>query len=230
MARRPRLLAIGTPCHIVQRGNNRNNIFYRDEDYLFFLEVLSEAKEKYPCYIYSYCLMINHFHLLIEPKEKNNIGSLMKFVGVKYVHYVNKHYNRTGTLWEGRFKSCIIEAESYFLSCLKYIEMNPVKANIVSSPESYRWSSYRVRAYGDKNKIVDIDPWYKSLGEDDIIRQVNYRRFFQKENSKTIEEVISDMTNKNGVVGSSGFKKKMERAAGMEIVIRRPGRPVIKEN
>ena len=108
--------------------------------------------------------------------------------------------------------------------------MNPVKAGIVNSPELYRWSSYRVRAYGEKSRIVDIDPWYKSLGENDLARQANYRYLFQKENLKTTEEVIKDMTNKNGVVGSCDFKKKMERAVGLEIVIRKPGRPGIKEN
>lgn len=103
MARRPRLFVADIPCHVVQRGNNRSPIFFSDDDYLFFLDVLQEAKHKHPCFIYGYCLMTNHFHLLIQPKEKNNISLLMKLLGAKYVRYVNKNYRRIGTLWQGRF-------------------------------------------------------------------------------------------------------------------------------
>ncbi|MDD2680194.1 MAG: transposase [Candidatus Omnitrophica bacterium] len=202
MARRPRLFVTGIPYHVVQRGNNRIPIFLTSRDYFFFLEVLQEAKTKYPCLIYSYCLMTNHFHLLIEPREDNNVSLLIKLLGAKYVRYINKNYKRSGTLWEGRFKSSLIDKELYFLTCLRYIEMNPVRAGIVNSPESYYWSSYRVRAFGEKSPIVDLDPWYNSLGYDSKERQIKYRQFFQNLIPEATVKLLREMTNKNGIVGS----------------------------
>ena len=179
MARKPRLFAINTPYHITQRGNNKSPIFFSNVDRYFFLKTLKEAKAKHPCFIYSYCLMPNHFHLLIEPKEKEHVSLLMKLLGVKYVRYVNDVYKRTGTLWEGRFKCSLIDKELYFLACLRYIEMNPVRAGLSNAPELYRWSSYRVKASGEESPIVDLDHWYESLGNNPQERQIAYRRFFE---------------------------------------------------
>jgi len=226
MARRPRLFIANVPCHIVQRGNNKIPIFLTGGDYLFFLEVLQEAKIKHPCFIHSYCLMTNHFHLLIEPtKEVNNVSLLIKLLGAKYVRYINTKYKRSGTLWEGRFKSSLIDRELYFLSCLRYVEMNPVRAGLVSSPELYRWSSYRVRAFGEKNPIVDIDPWYDSLGCNSAERQVKYRQFFQSLMPESTLELLREMINKNGIAGSISFKAQIEQLTHQEIIIRPIGRP-----
>lgn len=225
MARRPRLFVADIPCHIIQRGNNRNPIFFSDEDYSFFLGVLQEAKVKYPCFIYSYCLMTNHFHLLIQPREKENASLLMKLLGSKYVRYVNKIYRRTGTLWEGRFKCSLIDGELYFLACLRYIEMNPIRAGIVTAPELYRWSSYRVRAFGEKSAVLDIDLWYNSLGQNEKEQQIKYRQFFQSSIPKSSWDLIRKMTAKNGVVGSINFKEHIEKIIHKEIIFRSPGRP-----
>ena len=226
MARRPRLFVAGVPYHVVQRGNNRIPIFLTDGDYLFFLEVLREAKIKHPCLIYSYCLMTNHFHLLIEPKkEDNNVSLLMKLLGAKYVRYFNKNYKRSGTLWEGRFKCSLIDKESYFLACLHYIEMNPVRAGIVSSPECYRWSSCRVRALGERSPIVDLDPWYESLGSNPEERQIKYCQFFQSSIAESTLGLLREMTNKNGIVGGINFKTQIEQLVHKEILIRSIGRP-----
>lgn len=226
MARRPRLFIIDVPCHVVQRGNNKIPIFLKDEDYSFFLDILREAKTKHPCFIYSYCLMPNHFHLLIEPKkESSNISLLIKLLGAKYVHYVNRKYKRSGTLWEGRFKSSLIDRESYFLSCLRYIEMNPVRAGLVSTPELYRWSSYRVRALGEKSSILDLDPWYDSLGCNSLERQIKYCQFFQSLMPETTLELFREMINKNGIAGSSAFKAQVEQLTHQETIIRPIGRP-----
>lgn len=227
MARRPRLFVAGLPYHIVQRGNNRSPIFFSNEDYRFFLEVLQEAKAKYPCFVYSYCLMINHFHLLLEPREKDNVSLLMKLLGAKYVRYVNKARKRTGTLWESRFKCSLIDSEPYFLACLRYVEMNPVRAGITDSPELYRWSSYRVRAYGEKSPFLDLDPWYNSLGVNAPERQLHYRQFFHhaSDDSEPTYKLIREMTNKGGIIGSIDFKEQMEEILHREIIIRPPGRP-----
>ena len=179
MSRRTRLFVAGMPHHVLQRGNNKNRIFFSPGDYKFFLEVLYEAKLKHPCRIYSYCLMTNHFHLLVVPEKEENISLLMKLLGAKYVRYINKAYGRTGTLWEGRFKCSLLQEELYFLSCIRYIEMNPLKAGMVNSPELYRWSSFRFRGFGEKDRILDLDPWYNSIGEHPKERQLEYRRFFR---------------------------------------------------
>jgi len=225
MARRLRFFVTEVPYHVVQRGNNRNPIFFSKNDYRFFLNVLQEAKTKHPCFIYAYCLMPNHFHLLIQPKEKDNISLLMKLLGAKYVHYVNRSYERTGTLWEGRFKCSLIDEESYFFTCLHYIEMNPVRAGIVDSPGVYNWSSYRVRAFGEKSPVLDLDPWYNSLGSNEQERQNRYRRFFQDSIPESTLEFIRETTNKGGLIGSSSFKERVEAVINKEIIIRSPGRP-----
>jgi len=229
MARKPRLFVADLPYHITQRGNNKNQIFFTAEDYFFFFNVLKEAKAKYPCFIFGYCFMTNHFHLLIQPKEKNNISLLMKLLGAKYVRYVNKTYKRTGTLWEGRFKCCLIDEELYFLACLHYIEMNPVRAGIVNSPELYPWSSYRFRAFGEKNSILDAGAWYNSLGSNAQERQIRYRKFFQNFIPESTTTLIREMTNKGGMIGSALFKEKIQETTGREIIFRRPGRPKKEE-
>ena len=226
MARRPRLFIRNIPYHIIQRGNNRIPIFVRDEDYLFFLKVLKEAKAKHPCFIYSYCLMPNHFHLLVEPeKEESSISLLIKLLGAKYVHYFNRSYNRSGTLWGGRFKCSLIDKELYFLTCLLYIEMNPVRAGILNSPEFYRWSSYRTRAFGEPNAILDLDPWYYGLGDNPEERQVKYRHFFQNVMPGHVLEFIRTTTNKNAILGGINFKAHIEHLINKKIIIRSVGRP-----
>ena len=229
MARKPRLFVTGIPYHVVQRGNNKGQIFFSDNDYSFFLDVLQEAKAKHPCLIYSYCLMSNHFHLLIEPNEKENISLLMKLLGAKYVRYINKAHGRTGTLWEGRFKCSMVGEEVYFLSCMHYIENNPLRAGIADYPESYRWSSYRARAFGEKNRILDLCPWYNNLGYDMKERQQKYRQFFEVSIPEFTLELIREMTKKGGIVGSDKFKEQIGNLLHKEIIIRSPGRPKKQE-
>ena len=225
MARRPRLFVADMPYHIIQRGNNRQDIFFSDTDYKFFLEELGEAKDKHPCHIYGYCLMTNHFHLLVEPKEKKNISLLMKLLGAKYVRYVNKFHGRTGTLWEGRFKCSLIQAEPYFMACLRYIEMNPVRAGMVDSPELYRWSSFRFRGFGEKNTVLNLDPWYNDLAHNEKERQLKYRQFFQGPTPVETWELIRKTTFKGGIVGSENFVQKIGDMTGQTIVFRPQGRP-----
>jgi len=226
MARKPRLLIAGMPYHIIQRGNNKIPIFAKEDDYRFFLELIQEAKAKHPCRLYGYCLMANHFHLLIEPiLKKENISLLIKLLGAKYVRYFNKKYKRSGTLWEGRFRASLVDKEAYFLACLRYIEMNPVRANISRYPELYPWSSYRFRAIGEESNILDSDSWYDSLGKNLEERQVKYRQSYQGLFPESTLKLIREMTNKNGVVGGTDFKTHIERLVHRETTIRPIGRP-----
>jgi len=164
MGRSPRITIPAYPHHIIQRGNNRQATFFADDDYLFFLECLRQAKAKCKCRIYAYVLMTNHVHLLVEPTQIGDLGRFMQSVGRRYVRYINANYRRSGTLWEGRFKSAAVSRDEYLMVCSRYIELNPVRAGLVAHPKDYRWSSYQYRALGIPDRFLDDDPWYSGLG------------------------------------------------------------------
>jgi putative transposase len=146
MPRKPRFFLPGVSAHVVQRGNNRQAVFYDDADYLTYLDWLEEGAKRYGCVIHAYVMMTNHVHLLATPQEKESISRLLQHVGRRYVPYINHTYGRSGTLWEGRFKASIVHASEYLLACYRYIELNPVRAGMVKTPRGYRWSSYRANA------------------------------------------------------------------------------------
>ncbi len=148
MARRPRMVIPGQPLHIVQRGNNRQAVFFAEQDYLTYLECLRDAAFQQGCWVHAYVLMTNHVHLLLTPTQETNLSRCIQAVGRKYVRYINGHYRRSGTLWEGRFKSAMIDSAQYLLACYRYIELNPVRANMVEHPQHYRWSSFHANAMG----------------------------------------------------------------------------------
>jgi putative transposase len=148
MPRTPRLTLPDVPQHVVQRGNNRQATFFAAEDYRLYLDCLREAAAKYGCALHAYVLMTNHVHLLITPSGRQAVARTMQSVGRRYVQYVNYVYRRSGTLWEGRYKSSLVESEGYLLLCYRYIELNPVRAGMVQRPEDYEGSSYRAHAFG----------------------------------------------------------------------------------
>jgi putative transposase len=155
MARLPRFVIPGQPQHVIQRGNDRQAIFRVEQDYSFYLEKLQEAAEKHQCDIHAYVLMTNHVHLLITPHTETGIGKTLQSIGRYYVQYFNHCYKRTGTLWEGRYKATLIDSEGYLLTCMRYIELNPVRANnMVNHPSDYPWSSYRSNALGQEDAFV----------------------------------------------------------------------------
>ena len=141
MARHPRFVLPGHPQHVIQRGNNRNVIFAEDADYCIYMEKLGEACERFGCRIHAYVLMTNHVHLLITPETEQGISKAMQSLGRQYVQYFNYRYQRTGTLWEGRYKASLLDTTQYLLTCYRYIELNPVRACMVEQPAEYRWSS-----------------------------------------------------------------------------------------
>ena len=146
MPRQARVVIPNIPHHIVQRGHNRQVVFAAYEDYFYYLVNLLELKSLLACKVYSYCLMTNHVHLIIDPgKEPGNLSLLMKRVAGRQTRYVNKRQNRTGSLWDGCFKSSPVSTHEYLLLCCRYVELNPVRAGIVDSPEKYSWSSYRTK-------------------------------------------------------------------------------------
>jgi len=178
MPRRARLAIAGIPWHIIQRGNNRSACFYADEDYLRYLETLETLSRRYGCAVHAYVLMTNHVHLLLTPEREDSAGLLMKHLGQRYVQYINRSYRRSGTLWEGRYKSCLTQTEDYVLACYRYIELNPVRANMVSHPRDYRWSSYRTNAEGVIDPFVTPHAEYLRLEHREDRRLEAYRGLF----------------------------------------------------
>ena len=211
MARLPRIVLTGHPQHVIIRGNNREPIFIADEDYLFYLDKLKLGCEKHECDLHAYVLMTNHVHLLITPHKEDGIAKLMQMVGRYYVQYFNYSYRRTGTLWEGRYKSSLIDSEQYALTCYRYIELNPVRAQMVEHPAAYPWSSYGFNAMGeDKHQIVTAHYLYEGLGESTESRRAVYRTLFDHHISQQNIEEIRQATNKAWVLGSDYFKQKVE--------------------
>jgi putative transposase len=179
--RRPRVHLADYPLHIVQRGINREPCFFTDEDYYCYLHWLEESARACGCAIHAYVLMTNHVHLLLTPAESGAPSRLMQSLGRRYVQYANRFYHRTGSLWEGRYKSSVVQAESYLLACSRYIELNPVNAGMVIDPGQYRWSSYRANGLGQTDPRVTPHVLYQQLGSDVTERQVAYRALFRPE-------------------------------------------------
>ena len=215
MARLPRFVLPGQPQHIIQRGNDRQNIFRTDGDRQFYLDKLLDAANKHQCDIHAYVLMTNHVHLLLTPHTEDGIGKMMQTLGRYYVQYFNNRYERTGTLWEGRYKATLIDTEQYFLICMRYIELNPVRAkNMVNHPSKHRWSSYSFNAHGQFDKLVTPHREYKRLGKDGLERQSKYRQLFHAQIAEITLVAIREATNKAWVLGSERFKKRIEKKLG----------------
>ncbi|MDO7711581.1 MAG: transposase [Pseudomonadota bacterium] len=217
MSRASRLVVAGQPHHVIIRGNNREPIFIAEEDYRFYLEKLNDACVKHQCDLHTYVLMTNHVHLLITPHKDESLAKVMQMVGRYYVQYFNYSYRRTGTLWEGRYKSTLIDSDAYALICYRYIELNPVRAGMVDEPAQYPWSSYRANALGERNDMLIAHELYVGLAETSEHRLVQYRALFENYISLTQIENIRDATNKSWVLGNDHFRHKIEQQLGRRL-------------
>ncbi|VAW97244.1 Transposase and inactivated derivatives [hydrothermal vent metagenome] len=212
MARLPRFNIVGQPQHVIQRGNNRQLVFKKKTDYEFYLEKLKDAADKHDCNIHAYVLMTNHVHILVTPNTENGISKMMQMVGRYYVQYFNTRYNRTGTLWEGRYKATLIDTVNYLLTCMRYIELNPVRAkNLVKRPADYYWSSYLCNALGKGNAIITPQLEYKRLGKTAVERQSAYKKLFRNMISEQTLILIRENTNKAWILGDDKFIKRIEK-------------------
>lgn len=165
--------------HVIQRGNNRQTCFFSDDDYRRYLEWLGHAARDTGCSLHAYVLMTNHVHLLLSAHDAGGVGAMMKALGQRYVQHVNRVHARSGTLWEGRYRSCLVQHDLYLLSCMRYIELNPVRAGMVDHPGAYRWSSYRCNAQGEADELIRPHAVFTALGTDPRIRAERYRALFQ---------------------------------------------------
>jgi putative transposase len=214
MPRRPRLRVAGVPFHVIQRGNNRTACFFRDEDYQRYLNDLRAQARKHGVAIHAYVLMTNHVHLLATPQNPDGVGLLMKFLGQLYVQYVNRSYRRTGSLWEGRFRSCLVDTEGYLLYCHRYIECNPVRAGMAKRPGDYPWSSYRANAEGADDPLLTAHAVVQALGRTPVERQAAYRELFRQDLEPGVVDQIRDTTNGGFALGSDRFRQDIAYTLG----------------
>ena len=218
MARLPRIVLLGIPQHIIQRGNNRQAVFFKDADYRLYLDALHEAAERYGCAIHAFVLMTNHVHVLATPSGEHALSRLMQSVGQRYARHVNTTYNRTGTLWEGRFKSAVVESDRYLLACMRYIELNPVRARMVDTAAAYRWSSHGANGQGMESTLVTPHAVYHALGASDAIRQKHYLELFTAGVEPDEIDRIRSATRNGEVIGSAQYCERMVETLGRRVI------------
>ncbi len=214
MARLKRLYFPGVSQHVIQRGNDRQACFYNESDYAVYLDKLKDASKKYHVAVHVYVLMTNHVHILASPTNEMGISRMMQSIGRYYVRYINQTYNRTGTLWEGRYKSTLVDSEQYHLVVSRYIELNPVRAGMVAHPGEYPWSSYQGNGLGKVIKLLTPHEIYTALGESAEERQQAYRMLFRGRIAEHVLKEIRDATNKGWVLGEGRFAKQIENIMG----------------
>lgn len=206
MPRPLRVILPGVAVHIIQRGNNRNDCFRTDSDYLVYLAHVRDLSAKHGCEVHAYCLMTNHVHLMVTPQAADACTVLMRDLGQRYVQYFNRRHDRTGTLWEGRFRSCLVESSRYVLACHRYIELNPVRARMVAVPGDYPWSSHTTNIGMRRDSLVSPHPEFVALATDPGSRQAAYRAVFASPLDANMEKAIRESTNGGYPLASEAFK------------------------
>jgi putative transposase len=228
MPRRARLYIPDLPYHVVQRGNNREACFIEPENYQFYLILWEELSRRYGVSVHAYVLMTNHVHFLVTPGNETAVSNTTKVAGSRYAQYMNKKYRRTGTLWEGRHRASLVQSERYLLTCMRYIELNPVRAGMVKRPEEYRWSSYGVNAWGDTGSLAP-HPEYIRLGPTPATRGFAYRELFKTQLSEEDIHRVRKAAHYCQPVGDDRFRQQIEQRYGIRLGQMERGRPR-KEN
>lgn len=225
MPRKPRFYLPDIPVHIVQRGHSREPVFFETADYQAYLHWLNEASVRYECQIHAYVLMTNHIHILSTPKTRNSISLMMQYLGRQYVPYINRSYGTSGSIWEGRYRANLIQDEEYLLTCMRYIELNPVRANMVKSPGAYRWSSYRANGQGKEDTLTHPHRLYYSLGKTVKQRMDAYAQLFKAHMEESELDSIRSSWRSGTPLGNDYFKQKVEAKLQCKIGQNRRGRP-----
>jgi putative transposase len=224
MPRRARMYLPGMPYHVVQRGNNREACFIEPENYQFYLQLWQEIANRYDVRVHAYVLMTNHIHFLATPESESGLSNTLKVVGSRYAQYINKNYRRTGTLWEGRHRSSLVQSEQYLLTCMRYIELNPVRAGMVERPEEYKWSSYGTNAWGDQSWLRPCGEYHR-LGTTNQARCYAYRELFKTQLSEQDLHLIRKAAHYCQPVGNDRFREQIEKQYGIKLGKMQRGRP-----
>lgn len=225
MPRQPRYAVPDVPQHVIQRGNNRQAVFLAERDYQVYLDKLKTAADRNGCDVHAWVLMTNHVHLLVTPRKADAVSKTMQSLGRTYVAYINRTHQRTGTLWEGRYRASLIDSDHYLLACYRYIELNPVRAGMVDRPDAYRWSSYRANATGAYDPLTTAHERYLALASDAGERQAAYRALFGSTPTAAELGRIRTALNQSQVLGSERFKDMIEAQLHRRVRPGRPGRP-----
>ncbi len=226
MPRKPRFYLPDIPAHIIQRGNCRQAVFFENDNYTAYLNWLYEGANKHGCVIHAYVLMTNHVHLLMTPRSPEAISLTIQHTGRHYVPYINHSYGKSGTLWEGRHKGCLIDSEYYLLACMRYIELNPVRAGMVNQPIDYPWSSYGSNATGKFNRLIAPHEQYLALGKSAALRQHAYRELFCNALAPDQVHTIRTTVQTGTPLGNDYFRQQIEQTLGCKVGQSRRGRPV----
>lgn len=225
MARTSRIVIPNLPHHIIQQGNDRQPIFRDEEDYQVFHAWMREAARQFKVAIHAYVLMGNHLHLLATPSDAQGLARMMQLLGRFYVPYFNRKYDRTGTLWQGRFKTSVIESDPYFLSCSRHIEMLPVREGVVPHPADYKWSSY-LHHVGDKpDSLIADHPLYWALGNTPFEREAAYKQFMQQPIPQDEVNSLGLTVGKGWTLGSEQFQIQLEKKINRRVRPGKRGRP-----
>ena len=225
MPRHPRIDVPGLPQHIVQRGIDRQACFFTDSDRLRYLADLRQIARELDCAIHAYVLMTNHVHLLATPRAAGDIGRMMQALGRRYVRAVNDRYGRTGSLWEGRFKACLVESDRYLLACQRYIELNPVRAALVADPGEYVWSSYRAHALGVPDPLLRSHATYEALATDPVARRDAWRRCVAADIAPGEVDAIRFYLQRQQALGTERFQQQVGKLLGRRVGPGQAGRP-----
>ena len=225
MPRRGRYFLPDQPLHVIQRGNDRQAIFFADDDYVRYRDWLQEGACRQLCAIHAYVLMTNHVHLLVTPATAASVPRLMQSLGRRYVRHVNDAYRRTGTLWEGRYRAAPIDSEAYLLTCQRYIELNPVRARMVADPADYPWSSHAANARGAADALVRPHALYLALADTAEARRQAYRRLFDAALDEDIVGELRAATNGGWAIGGARFKEQIAAKLRRRVTPLPPGRP-----
>jgi len=213
MARLGRYFIAGQPLHVIQRGNDRKPVFFTEEDYAQYGEWLVAASDDNGLSVHAYVFMTNHVHLLVTPQAAESLPKTMQSLGRRYVRHVNARYRRTGTLWEGRYKAAPIDSEEYFVTCCRYIELNPVRAGLVAHPRQYRWSSYRAHAEGRPDALARFHDAFRRLGRSVEEREAAYRALIKEKLDAAFVDALRAATNGGWALGGEAFRNEIEQAA-----------------
>lgn len=225
MGRKPRFTLPGHTQHIIQRGLNRQACFFTPADRRLYRDLLQEAATRYNCHVHAYVLMTNHVHLLATQLQPCGISFMMQRLAQRYVRTTNRNYRRTGTLWEGRYKAGLIDTEAYLLTCMRYIELNPFRAQMVAHPSDYAWSSYRHNADGMTDLVITSHPLYLQLGQDQATRCHAYRELFSTHIAPDILHDIRRTVSQELVLGPVAFKQQIENKLKRQTEEKPKGRP-----
>ena len=228
MARLPRLTVTGYPHHVILRGNNRQDIFRSTADYQRMLDLLFEHSRLHKVDVHAYVLMGNHLHLLLTPQEDQALPKMMQAVGRAYVRYFNLRHKRTGTLWEGRYRSNLIESERYLLACMAYIDLNPVRAHMVAQPEDYAWSSFGHYTGRRTDRLITPPALYWGLGNTPFAREAAYAELVHAGISADQQGALTDATLSGWALGDAGFVAGLQAQTQRRLVKAKPGRPFSK--